>query len=280
MSCPFFPLPPPDTPMPPLQLLGKAARKQGRVGPENSPYPASSAWLLENGAAGTCNIDGPYGSVGMDVTTPKALLLISGQCNASPAGQCSSTGTRAISSVPLMSKPLNPLPVPRLCAEGHPKAVSDGPLYCLPAGGVGVTPMMSIAEHILAIRTGPKPHVHFMWTARGDDVLSSWCGPLMMSMAKAPNFTLHLHNSKASSARPLSCDPEGQVMVQHGRAQIDSMSLTALSGLQYNAQQLPGGRLQANQVAVLVCGPNEMVQQATRLAATYGYHLHTETFEW
>ena len=138
-----------------------------------------------------------------------------------------------------------------------------------------MTPMLSIAECILS--SGLKPHVHFVWMARGHDPFATWCAPLLLRMARASNFTLHLYDTLAKAPAASSGDPEAGVPIQPGRFDVSKLNLKVVAASRERGAEQA---LRPGQVAVFACGPEKLVQDAKALAAGNMYNIHTEAFEW
>lgn len=151
----------------------------------------------------------------------------------------------------------------------------------LVAGGVGVTPMLSIAEAMLAAQPGDaRPHVHFVWMTRGTEPMSAWAGPQLSAMAKVPHFSLHLYDTRASAASSVMLDAEASCPVAPGRARLAEFDLVALARAHYNQAALQTDPLRSDAVAMFACGPKQMVADTHAAAKANGYHMHAETFEW
>jgi len=142
--------------------------------------------------------------------------------------------------------------------------ISDYKIIVLLAGGVGVTPMISILKQLMQSSTGLLTKVYFVWTVRDPAAFEWFCEPLKAVEGNTQiEIRLFATRGKAtesglkfSSARPNWKDLFNEIKNKH-------------------ATEAP--------VAVLACGPEPMVQETSLLAITESnssvqFHYHKETF--
>ena len=86
----------------------------------------------------------------------------------------------------------------------HGSAFPVDPTTCrilfLVAGGVGVTPIVSIADHILEHHADGFEKVHFVWVGRDFGALQTWCPGTLDAMRASPMFVLQMYDSSAAPA--------------------------------------------------------------------------------
>jgi len=142
--------------------------------------------------------------------------------------------------------------------------ISDYKVILLLAGGVGVTPMISILKDLMQTSKGLLTKVYFVWTVRDPAALEWFCEPLKAAESNTQiEVRLFATRGKAtesglkfSSARPNWKDLFNEIKNKH-------------------ATEGP--------IAVLACGPEPMVQETSLLAITESnssvrFHYHKETF--
>jgi ferredoxin-NADP reductase/phenylpropionate dioxygenase-like ring-hydroxylating dioxygenase large terminal subunit len=131
----------------------------------------------------------------------------------------------------------------------------------LVSGGVGVTPMMAIAEHLVAEgrRTGAYRPVHFIHGAQNGRA-RAFANRIRELVAEHPEFSVHVCFSNPSSDDQLG-------VAYHSKGRIDTSLLTAL---------LPPGDYD-----YYLCGPSEFMNSLYSGLVRTGVHperIHYESF--
>ena len=126
------------------------------------------------------------------------------------------------------------------------------------AGGIGVTPMLSIAEG--AAKSGNITIVDFVWSCRDEDILRAF-EPLIASLPSGVNSTIY-----CTSGQPNN-DPQNEGKRVVGRPNFSEIFAGA-------------ARRRAGLVGVYICGPEKMMNEAAAAAINEGFLIHTETFNF
>ncbi len=169
----------------------------------------------------------------------------------------------------------------------------------LVAGGVGITPMLSVALDLAAqagaqgragaSASGKTAAVHLVWVVRQPDVLSWLEEPEESNSAGSPSpletlrrselVRLHIYCTRASED-----GPDGRWT--KGRPNIGSLLQTCVdeaSSLSPDKEQMKkaqNGSTAAKDVCVLACGPAPLVGDLQGKARKFGIDFHKETFEF
>jgi len=142
--------------------------------------------------------------------------------------------------------------------------LSDYKIIVLIAGGVGVTPMISILKDLLQTSKGLLTKVYFLWIVR-DPLAFEWFADALKAAEANTQFDVRLFATrgkptdsglKFSSARPNFQDIFNKIKTTH-------------------AAEGP--------IAVLACGPEPMVEETNKLSISESnnsiqFHYHKETF--
>jgi NAD(P)H-flavin reductase len=147
--------------------------------------------------------------------------------------------------------------------------VMDFPSLILIAGGVGVTPCVSVLDTLLHRYETQQSQqvVHLIWSSRSTQALTQWFAPIFDRVPSAAQyFKLHLYNTRATA--PTS---SGALTVLNGRPDLGLLMDEILAS---GSQQ----SLTPAQTAVFTCGPHAMMDQAQAIAASRGCHFHRESF--
>jgi len=142
--------------------------------------------------------------------------------------------------------------------------LSDYKIIVLIAGGVGVTPMISILKDLLQTSKGLLTKVYFMWTVR-DPLAFEWFAEPLKAAEGNTQFDVKLFCTrgkptdsglKFSTARPKFQEIFNDIKTKH---------------------------VTEGKVAVLACGPEPMVEETSLLSITESnasvqFHYHKETF--
>jgi hypothetical protein len=168
-------------------------------------------------------------------------------------------------------------------------------------GGAAVAPPqpvdMLMEEENLQLRDRPIPgtavrHVHLVWTADRDVTLTMFADTLRAAVQLDPLgvcFTFALHTTErreiGSMFKPdWNADdllhPADQAFSDTASQAVDMVQAKAvagrpsLSGVLDNYQRLYAGQ----RVALMACGPEEMVTEASEVAFEKGVEFYTEEF--
>eukprot|EP00049_Salpingoeca_infusionum_P012255 m.221916 g.221916 ORF g.221916 m.221916 type:complete len:800 (-) comp15134_c0_seq9:3616-6015(-) len=139
----------------------------------------------------------------------------------------------------------------------------------LVAGGIGVTPMMSIACEI-ALRAqahqsnGDITDVTIVWAVR-DPALFQVFGEQLSLMRDVPNvrFHIHLYNTSDSSFQGGTSDV--WVPVTQGRPDLDAIAKTCAAG---------------QDTMLMACGPEALISKASECAFRFNFQFHHEVFHF
>ncbi|DAZ93689.1 TPA: hypothetical protein N0F65_008197, partial [Lagenidium giganteum] len=146
------------------------------------------------------------------------------------------------------------------------------------AGGVGITPMLSLLNQKQAYPGTKSVDYHVVWAVRHEaDLLM--CEALMPSQngstgsVQDPNAPMSTasaqiswdaHVSKASAEGFVTCKNGDRLAYRPGRPVMDEV--------------INSSRFMGKRVAVLACGPPMLVVDAQKLARQCGFDFHKETF--
>lgn len=149
----------------------------------------------------------------------------------------------------------------------------------LVSGGVGITPMASIAQDLLNKKLPYKriQHIHFIWVIQQPDQFE-WFPELLSQLQDNPNVTVSLYCTRFKGE-------EGESVVPFTKGRPDMASL--LKARLSNAPEedgdgtemaeingVHGAKFFARDTCVLACGPARMVAAAQSLAAKLGIDFH------
>jgi hypothetical protein len=147
----------------------------------------------------------------------------------------------------------------------------------LVAGGVGVTPFVTVTRRLAALHGQPGCALRAAWlhwsvrdAAAGDEWLPGWLDELGESSAFCGRVELWLTRRDPG---PAEQPPRARAAVRLG----GRMNLSATLGDALRAAAAAGK--DASSVAVLACGPASLVDAAQGAAAAAGAHFHAESFE-
>jgi ferredoxin-NADP reductase len=172
----------------------------------------------------------------------------------------------------------------------------------LVGGGIGVTPLLSVLSSLaIAARTrskaAPLPRVHLVWTIRQPQMLELFSEDIAAAQQAGVQLSLALYctdRSFAPGQKQLTVNPvhlqhdeeEGKAGGSGGGDKSSGIGLSLRKGrakidveLDEFASGSGGAKLEATEVAVLICGPAQMMIDAQRAAMERKFHVHTETFE-
>jgi predicted ferric reductase len=148
--------------------------------------------------------------------------------------------------------------------------------YYITTGGVGITPMVSVALSLLAA-PGQVKHITLVWCVQTQGALQ-WLSEELAQLHDSDAATVFVyvtrgtvHDAKAPSfvlaGRP---DLKAIFDMQKGVVEMAALHKVAFS----KVGAAPGGR-----VAVLACGPASMVNSVQTYCHDTGLDFHKETFE-
>jgi len=153
------------------------------------------------------------------------------------------------------------------------------------AGGIGVTPMLSVLQRMASSvsssstdhpETGAQPaktlsHVTFVWASRElPPLLPEVAGVLREAEAKGANVVIHNTDRNAN----VSADMEGVLPAFSDMLQSIKSGRADPAAILDNVIMNNAG----SEVAVLTCGPEPFVQGVEAAARPRGCHVHKETF--
>jgi ferredoxin-NADP reductase len=151
----------------------------------------------------------------------------------------------------------------------------------LVAGGVGITPFVSVAAHLIALaaaKDAPLRAASLLWAVRDADAPHAWLPELLPSLHASGLFCVRVCVTGGGGA---ARDAEeggvvlrragSGVVLQRGRPDVAAAVRQAVA-----AAAVTGAP--PSRVAVLACGPSGLVAAAQAAAAAAGAHFHSETF--
>eukprot|EP00667_Euglena_gracilis_P002570 EG_transcript_2572 len=166
----------------------------------------------------------------------------------------------------------------------------------LVAGGVGVTPMVSIADALMrtTAAAGP-PKVYFIWMSRDTTAFSEWFPEVLLAMLSSDAFDVRLHSTQRGKAAAVELVVQGEPYgtVDDPSSPVSLLDAALLHGM--DAKQLEhamhAGRPdwnalftphapQGSDVAVLACGPPALVVDVQRAAQAARFDFHKECFSF
>lgn len=138
--------------------------------------------------------------------------------------------------------------------------------WLLIAGGIGVTPFLSLLRGLLA--SDKSRDVHLVWVLR-QPALLKWVEPLIDALASRQHVRMHWHIYVPGAAdlgelprQRLSA--EHPLQVQVGRPDWDRLFAQI-------ANRTP-------RLSAFACGPHTMMAEVSRLSRRYGWPMRTEKF--
>jgi ferredoxin-NADP reductase len=152
----------------------------------------------------------------------------------------------------------------------------------LVAGGVGITPFVSVAAHLIALaaaKDAPLRAASLLWAVRDADAPNAWLPELLPSLQASGLFCVRVCVTRGGGAARDAEESGGVVLrragsgvvLQRGRPDVAAAVRQAVAAAA--AAGAPPSR-----VAVLACGPSGLVAAAQAAAAAAGAHFHSETF--
>jgi NAD(P)H-flavin reductase len=168
------------------------------------------------------------------------------------------------------------------CYGGPGLQLQRGRYACvlLVAGGVGITPFVSIAHALLAhdstacgdSKAGPPCRVTLLWAVRHPHALSEWLPGVLPALAARAGCDVRVCVTGSGGAGEeegggVDGDAEG-VRVSRGRPDVSAAVRECAA-----AAAAAGGA-----AAVLACGPGPLVDAAAAAAAAHGCAFHAERF--
>lgn len=138
--------------------------------------------------------------------------------------------------------------------------------WLLVAGGIGVTPFLSLLRGLLG---SDKPRdVHLVWVLR-QPALLKWAEPLIDALASRQHVRMHWHIYVPGAAERaelprLKLSPEHDLEVKIGRPDWDQLFAQI-------AARTP-------RLSTFACGPHGMMDEVTHYSRRYGWPIRTEKF--
>ncbi|KNC51170.1 uncharacterized protein AMSG_06521 [Thecamonas trahens ATCC 50062] len=152
----------------------------------------------------------------------------------------------------------------------------------LVAGGVGVTPMASILQHVADTEADSVQRVTFVWTSRSmADVCTPWIGSTLEHAGRVlgPRLTTSFFHSAPPPSRSISSSSSDSA----------SSSSSAIATFEWTPGRPDLDRLlaevqatgsPARAVLVAVCGPPSLCDAAIAAGTEHGFTVHVETFRF
>lgn len=156
------------------------------------------------------------------------------------------------------------------------------------AGGIGVTPLLSIFNQcVWAAEFRDVERITLIWTVRHADELLCCDEFMFTAISNEPGDvtpfipletpTGHSENRKLSSRKCLLFVTQAP---SDGTVQSSSCGLLTYSAGRPKLESIFANADLPQQTAVLACGPEPLIDDAQRLAQTKGYDFHKEIFYW
>ncbi len=191
---------------------------------------------------------------------------------------------------------------------GQPVSHLDSPRVLLAAGGIGITPMLSMAEEILHQDKAGTPlgcvrQVTLVWCARERELLAAFAPQLLAMVTHtggAVKFNVQLYLTQGASGvigKPAATG-ETEVYSALGSPEWQALSETCLHSGRPNWPQVmqaveEGGQVGGSDADPLlgpkaiahgcfgsVCGPAALVDAVSAATASRGWGFHFEEFHW
>lgn len=139
--------------------------------------------------------------------------------------------------------------------------------WLLVAGGIGVTPFLSLL-HMIAVASDHARHVHLVWVVRTPTILR-WLEPLMERFADHLHVRVHWHifvddEAWADRLPTLSAGSGHEIEVKAGRPDWDGLFAAI-------AKDHP-------RLTCFTCGPQPMMTAVARHGRRFGWPVHQESF--
>jgi len=144
------------------------------------------------------------------------------------------------------------------------------PRLVLVAGGIGITPLMSLLTDLLAQeRTLPQDtSVHLMWSSRDLEAFTQWFPEEIAKLQESKMFHLHLFLTQkhGTFTEDIEMGSGFQVAWKTGRPNYSDLIVESTADVI------------AGDVGVFACGPAPMVASVQSEAHKRGFMFHKETF--
>ncbi|CUG87225.1 ferric reductase-like protein, putative [Bodo saltans] len=161
--------------------------------------------------------------------------------------------------------------------------VADCRHVVLVSGGIGVTPMVSILEHI-ATNAANLPLLQtltFIWVTRDQAVISflkETIDSLASVCAEKVRVTIHFFDTSAS--RLLVIPQRGNELPEMPSPHEPLAGDPRLTSGRPNFQKIFGTVHEKKSVGCYICGPQSLIDSAAKEASLHGFWIHSETFEF
>eukprot|EP00668_Euglena_longa_P016432 GGOE01020689.1.p1 GENE.GGOE01020689.1~~GGOE01020689.1.p1 ORF type:complete len:702 (-),score=191.29 GGOE01020689.1:771-2654(-) len=174
-----------------------------------------------------------------------------------------------------------------------PQPLTQYQTVFLIAGGVGVTPMINIADSLL--RSAVRMKVHFIWLSRDPCAFSEWFPEQLLGMMLSEDFEVRLHSTVRGKEQAMELEVQGEPYgaVDDPSSPVSLQDAALLHGM--DAKQLElcmfSGRPDwatlfvpyagaGPTVAVLTCGPAALVLDVQRAVQASRFDFHKECFSF